>query len=230
MSRMENLAAERLHLVRERMASACARASRSPHEVTLLAVTKTRTESELREVYGLGLRAFGENRVPEAVEKQTRLPNDIEWHMIGHLQSNKAKDCGRFHWLHSLDKAETAAAVNKVFALERRLNVLLEVNGGEDAKHGVRDLDALRRLADAVVGMPHLRLRGLMTMAPFSPDERVVRPCFVKVRQWAETMQSEHPEQDWSTLSMGMTNDLEWAIEEGSTLVRIGTALFEGFR
>jgi hypothetical protein len=228
---MHTPASVRLEAVLDRMGRACARASRPTDSVRLLAVTKTRPDQDLQELYALGLRAFGENRVVEAVGKQSRLPDDVEWHMIGHLQSNKAKDCLGFSWLHSIDKLETAKALDKVFARAGRpLNVLLEVNGGEDAKDGVRDLDALRRLAEGVAGLTSLRLRGLMTMAPFTPDETLIRPCFVRTRTWAQTLAEEFPEQDWSTLSMGMTNDLEWAIEEGSTLIRIGTALFEGFR
>ena len=224
--------AERLEAVRSRMAGACARAGRSLDSVQLLAVTKTRPDGELLQGYNLGLRTFGENRVAEAVGKQSRLPEDIEWHMIGHLQSNKAKDSLGFSWLHSLDTIDTAQALEKVFSRAgKTLNVLFEANtGGEDSKAGLRDLEGLFRLVRAVVPLPHLKIRGLMTMAPFTPDESVVRPCFVRLRSWAESLSQAFPDQDWSTLSMGMTNDFEWAIEEGSTLVRVGTALFEGFR
>ena len=232
MPSMLTSASDRLRLVQDRLAQACARASRSVDSVRLLAVTKTRADHQLEEIHALGLRVFGENRVAEAVGKQARLPADIEWHMVGHLQSNKAKDCLGFSWLHSLDRVETARALEKAFiAAGRTLNVLLEVNtGGEEAKEGVRDLASLQRLAETVVELPHLKLRGLMTMAPFSPEETIVRPCFVRLRTWAEALSRSFPDQDWSTLSMGMTNDFEWAVEEGSTLVRIGTALFEGFR
>lgn len=224
-------AVDRLNVVQDRIAEACARASRPIDAVRLLAVTKTRTDQEIQEIYDLGLRAFGENRVTEALGKQSVFP-EVEWHMVGHLQSNKAKDCLGFQWLHSLDKADTARALEKSFgSTPRRLNVLLEVNtGGEDAKAGVRTWDDLVRLVDSVAGLPHLTIRGLMTMAPFSLDERIVRPCFTRLRTWAEKLAHAFPDHDWSTLSMGMTNDLHWAIAEGSTLVRIGTALFEGFR
>ncbi len=227
-----SLHAGRLETVRNRLALACGRARRPADAVKLLAVTKTRPDSDLHDIYRLGLRAFGENRVPEAVGKQARLPRDIEWHMIGHLQSNKAKDCLGFTWLQSLDKLDTALALEKVFSKAgQTLQVLLEANtGGEDQKDGVRDLDGLRRLAEGLAEFPHLRVRGLMTMAPFSPDEAVVRPCFVRLRTWRDLLAEEFPNHGWDTLSMGMTNDFEWAVEEGSTLVRIGTALFEGFR
>lgn len=229
---MQTPFADRLRAVQERIAQACAASRRTPGSIKLLAVTKTRPDADLFDAYHQGLRSFGENRVPEAVGKQSRLPADVEWHMIGHLQSNKAKDCLGFSWLHSLDKVDTAKALEKAFAAGgRTLNVLLEANtGGEEAKDGVRDLDGLRRLAEAVSAFPHLRIGGLMTMAPFSPDESVVRPCFVRLRTWRDALAADFPDQDWSVLSMGMTNDLTWAIEEGSTLVRIGTALFEGFR
>jgi pyridoxal phosphate enzyme (YggS family) len=221
--------AERLTSVNERIADACARSGR-PKDVQLLAVTKTRTADEVRELYGLGLRAFGENRVAEAVGKQELIPPDAEWHMIGHLQSNKAKDCQKFSWVHSIDKVGTAMALDAV-RHGSVLHVLLEANtGGEEAKDGARDLDGLRRLTEAIAPLKNLRIRGLMTMAPFSPEESIVRPCFAKLRTWRDVLAREFPDQDWSTLSMGMTNDFEWAIAEGSTLVRIGTALFEGFR
>jgi pyridoxal phosphate enzyme (YggS family) len=183
-------------------------------------------------LYDLGLRAFGENRVSEAVVKQTELPADIEWHMIGHLQSNKAKECLRFAWLHSLDRIETARALEKVFSRSGlTLRVLLEANtGGETTKGGVLDLDGLKRLTEEVASLVHLKVQGLMTMAPFSQEETVVRPCFSRLREWRDKLAGTFPEEDWTTLSMGMSNDFEWAIEEGSTLVRIGTALFEGLR
>jgi pyridoxal phosphate enzyme (YggS family) len=221
-------ASARLSRVRDRIGDASRRAGRST-DVRLLAVTKTRTPAQIRELYDLGLRAFGENRVAEATGKQSELPADIEWHMIGHVQSNKAKSCSGFGWVHSVDKAETAQALAKT----RRgtLNVLLEANtGGEDAKDGVRGLDGLMRLAEALVPLEGLVIRGLMTMAPFSPDETIVRPCFVRLREWRDALARTFPAQDWSTLSMGMSNDFEWAIAEGSTLVRIGTALFEDGR
>ncbi len=223
---------DRLRAVKERLAGACQKASRPVESVKLLAVTKTRSPAELAEIYSLGLRAFGENRVGEAVVKQAQVAKDVEWHMIGHLQSNKAKECLGFSWLHSLDRLETAKALNKVFAGDGQvLRVLLEANtGGEETKDGLRDFDSLARLAEAVSGLSHLRLQGLMTMAPFSPDEGLVRPCFSRLRESRDRLAALFPEQDWSTLSMGMTNDFEWAILEGSTLVRIGTALFEGFR
>ena len=191
-----------------------------------------RSSEEVQVFYDLGLRAFGENRVAEATSKQAILPLDSEWHMIGNLQSNKAKECLGFSWLHSLHKPQTAVALEKAFATaDKTLNVLLEANtGGESLKDGVHGLDELKRLAEIVCSLPHLKLRGLMTMAPFSPEEAVVRPCFSKLRSWRDALAVVFPEQDWSSLSMGMTNDLEWAIEEGSTIVRIGTALFEGFR
>ena len=225
-------AAARLAAVQSRLSQACQRAGRSPSTVRLLAVTKTRTEDEIEGLYRMGLRCFGENRVTEALGKQSHLSADIEWHMIGHLQSNKAKDCLGFSWLHSLDRLETARALDKVFAKAgRRLSVLLEANtGGEATKDGVKDLDALKHLTQEITSLTHLDIRGLMTMAPFSPDESVVRPCFVRLRSWRDSLAQEFPDQDWQTLSMGMTNDFEWAVEEGSTLVRIGTALFEGFR
>lgn len=223
---------QRLALVRSRMAEACARAHRTEDSVRLLAVTKQRPLADLAEAHRAGLRMFGENRVAEALEKQAAF-SDVEWHMIGHLQTNKAKDCLGFTWLHSLDRPEAAAALEKAFAKAgTSLQVLLEANtGGEDQKDGCPDVDSLARLAEFVSSQcPHLAVRGLMTMAPFSPDEAVVRPCFVRLRTWRDQLAQRFPDQRWDELSMGMTNDLGWAIEEGATIVRVGTALFEGFR
>ena len=229
---MPTNASDRLKSVRDRLALSCQRASRPIESVNLLAVTKTRSETEIMELYSLGLRNFGENRVAEAVKKQNSLPGDIEWHMIGHLQSNKAKECLGFSLLHSLDKIETARSIEKAFSQAgQTLRVLLEANtGGEDAKDGVTDIDGLLRLAESIAGLPHLKIQGLMTMAPFSQDENLVRPCFSRLREWRDVLASSFPGEQWATLSMGMTNDFEWAVAEGSTLVRIGTALFEGFR
>ena len=229
---LPSTAADRLAAVRDGLGRACALADRPISDVQLLAVTKTRPAAAVQELYDLGLRAFGENRVSEAAGKQPQLPSDSQWHMIGHLQSNKARDCLGFSWVHSLDRVETAGALEKVFARAGRvLNVLLEANtGGEDAKDGVRSLEELKRLAEQTAAFPHLKIRGLMTMAPFSPDEKVVRPCFERLRTWRDALERDLPALDWSTLSMGMTNDYAWAVAEGSTLVRIGTALFEGFR
>lgn len=223
---------DRLAQIRERMTSASERSGRSPSSVSLLTVTKMRSDEEIGAAYQLGLRSFGENRVPELVRKRAQFPSDIEWHLIGHLQSNKAKDCAGLHCIHSIDKPETALALEKVLAkVDRRINVLIEANtGGEDQKDGARSLGEVERIAETILGCSHLALRGLMTMAPFSADERIVRPCFTKLKSWETQLISSLPAADWGILSMGMTNDFEWAIEEGSTLVRIGTALFEGSR
>jgi len=222
-------AKDRVELILERIAASAARSGRHSEDVQLLAVTKMRPIPSLQELYDLGLRQFGENRVAEAKEKQAVLPNDISWHMIGSLQSNKTSQCTGFTMVHSLDRLSVAAGLEKAWGLRSKvLDVLLEIKtSDESTKSGIETWYQACALIDAVAAMPHLRLKGLMTMAPFSPLESTVRPCFSALRGWQTRLQSHFSAIDWGVLSMGMSNDFEWAIAEGSTLVRIGTALFQ---
>jgi pyridoxal phosphate enzyme (YggS family) len=198
-----------------------------PRNVTLLAVSKTRSPAEIAELAAAGQRAFGENYVQEALPKIAALhPLGLEWHLIGHLQSNKADAAARaFDWVQSVDRAKLA----KVLARHRPhdlppLNVLLQVNIDDEAsKHGCRpaDLDAL---ADAVAAEPRLRLRGLMAIPAPDPDIDARRRAFRAMRGLFDALRARHPGMD--TLSMGMSEDFVPAIEEGATMVRIGSALF----
>ena len=217
--------------VRRRMAAACARAGRDPSEVRLVAVTKTVTADAARALVGLGVQDLGENRVQEAARKQESLADlDIRWHMIGHLQTNKARDAVRmFDLIHSADSERLAAALDRRAPEGHEVPVLVQVNvSGEESKFGVSAtvaIDELRRIAD----LPAIRVQGLMTMAPFVDDAEQVRPVFVRLRRLAaEVTTLGMPRVEMKHLSMGMTQDFEVAIEEGATLVRIGTALFRG--
>nr|WP_290669812.1 YggS family pyridoxal phosphate-dependent enzyme [Ardenticatena sp.] len=226
-----------LQTVQNRIADAAARAGRSPDEMTLVAVTKTHPPEVVRLVYDLGVRDVGENRVHEALDKQTALAelSDLRWHMIGHVQSRKVRDVvGRFVLIHSLDSLKRARRYQRM--AERlgveQVNVLLEVNvSGEASKYGfpaVRESDVLA-LEDAVAQMltlPALRIHGLMTMAPFVPDVESIRPVFRATRRLRDRLAHRFPRVNWDVLSMGMSNDYEVAIEEGATMVRIGTAIF----
>jgi pyridoxal phosphate enzyme (YggS family) len=204
--------------VLERIARACQRAGRDPGEVRLVAVTKGRTVEEIREkVLRYGAFPLGESRVQEALKKMEVL--QAEWHLIGPLQRNKAKFAPRFHLIHSLDSLRLAEALEGVGAKAGvRLKVLVEVNlSREPQKHGFLE-EALPEALARVREMPHLEVLGLMTVPPMGP-EAVVRPIFRRLSQLADRFGL--PER-----SMGMSEDYEWAVEEGATMVRVGRALF----
>lgn len=221
--------ANHLHEVRERIAHAAAAAQRSADSVTLLAVSKTFPASDVRAVFNAGQRAFGENYVQEAIAKIAELADlrqQIEWHFIGPLQSNKTKVVAEnVDWVHSVDRLKIAERLN-----EQRpenlapLNVCLQVNvSGEASKSGVAPAEA-RALAHRIVALPRLRLRGLMAIpeAAASLDEQ--RAPHRRLRELMDTLRADGLDLD--TLSIGMSGDLEAAVMEGATMVRIGTAIF----
>ena len=218
---------DRLDKLRERIALSAVRSGRRPEDITLLAVTKTLPVETLQAAYQAGLRIFGENRVQEALEKIGILPNDISWHLIGRLQTNKInKIMGKFSLIHSVDSLELARALSARLEGSSQ-DVLLEVNSsGESSKAGVAP-ETGEWVAEKIAALPGLRLRGLMTVGPLSPETDGPRRAFrglkvlfdgIRRKEWAGP--------SFTVLSMGMSGDFEAAIEEGSTLVRIGTALF----
>jgi pyridoxal phosphate enzyme (YggS family) len=218
MKKMENLA-RNLAAVHDRIARAADRAKRDPAGILLLAVTKVFPAAVIRAAYDLGLREFGENYIQEFETKSpevSALP-DARFHFIGHLQSNKsARAVDLFQVIQTVDSPKLAKRLD---ASARPLDVMLEVKlGGEDAKSGVEP-EALPALIDAVRACPNLRLRGLMTMPPWSENPEAPRPIFRRLAELAR-------QHGLNELSMGMSHDLETAIEEGSTCVRVGTALF----
>lgn len=220
---------ENIVRVRERMAAACARTGRRPEDVRLVAVSKTIPAERIRQAYEAGLRDFGENRVQEAEAKRPALANlDITWHLVGHLQTNKARAARElFQYIQSVDSLRLAERLNRVALPGQRLPVLLEVNlGNEPTKSGAREEEVLR-LAEGVSLLPTLELRGLMVVPPFFDDPEGARPFFRRLRELAELIQSRNlPGVSMRELSMGMSHDFEVAIEEGATMVRIGTAIF----
>lgn len=223
--------ADRLARVRARIDAACGRAGRDPSAVTLLAVSKTFPLTALREAVDAGLTRFGESRVQEALPKMAAMGPGIAWDFVGHLQRNKAaKAVGAFGLIHSVDSADLGARLERL-AAERDVvqDVLVEVNlGGEAAKHGVAPAEAAALVAQLAL-LPRLRVRGLMGMAPYATDPEAARPHFRRLAALArEIGQKAGGGVTMDTLSMGMSGDFEVAIEEGSTLVRIGTALFGG--
>ena len=217
--------ADRVREVRERIDAAVKRGGHG-QSVTIVAVTKTHGPEALQAAWDAGLRDVGENRVQEALEKMDVLQLPLRWHLIGHLQRNKVKHLTRFHLLHSLDRPQIADAVEAHGAATSHVvDALLQVNvAGEESKGGY---DPAAGSADAarLRAMPHLRLRGVMTMAPFDADERVLRRVFRGARETRDAL-SAAGHADAVELSMGMSGDYEVAVEEGATIVRIGTVLF----
>jgi len=225
---VSNLAA-----IHERLARAARRVGRNPDEIKLMAVTKTFPAEQIVEAYAAGQRLFGENRVQEFAEKVGRLAQlrDAEFHMIGHLQSNKATKAAEvFHAIDSLDSVKLAQRLNaSAEKLGKKLDVLIEINaGGEAAKSGIApeslELEAI--LADTPE-WPSLRLRGLMTVPPFTEDPEGARPYFRQLRELRDRLAARNLlAVSLDMLSMGMSHDFEVAVEEGSTCVRLGTAIF----
>ena len=227
--------AQNLAQVRERITIAASRGGRNPQDIVLMAVSKTFPPERIREAYDAGLRLFGENRVQEFAGKAEALRDlhDAEWHLIGHLQTNKAaKAAELFAAVDSVDSLRLAQKLNtSAQQLGKKLVVLIEINvGGEAAKSGLppgsQDLEEILLAAPELT---HLEVRGLMTVPPFTDNPQQARPYFRKLRELRDQIAARRlPLVDVSTLSMGMSHDFEVAIEEGSTCVRVGTAIFGG--
>jgi len=226
---METDIAANIEKIRQRIAAACVRCGREPHSVALMAVTKTVPAERILQAVDAGITLLGENYVQEAREKQELLGGRACMHLIGHLQTNKAKYAVRlFDCVHSVDRLELAQELNKrAKAVNRTLDILIEVNvSGEQTKNGVSPAQA-RELIGRVAGLENLSVRGLMTMAPYSDDPETSRPYFQALRQLRDDIAREEiPRVQMAELSMGMTDDFEVAVEEGSTIVRIGRAIF----
>jgi PLP dependent protein len=221
--------AARLARVRGEIAEACARAGRRPEEIVLVGASKTQPPELLRAAWEAGLEVFGENRVQEALAKSRELPADIEWHLIGPLQSNKVRPAlDLFAAIHSIDRPKIAEAVDREAGERgRRLPVFLEVNlGSEETKHGF-PAESLAESVCPLADLAHIQIVGLMAIPPQAPDAEGSRPWFRRLRELRDAL-AERPE--WSgfpgRLSMGMSHDFAVAIEEGATHVRVGTALF----
>ena len=218
---------ERLARVRQRIHDAAVACARDPGDIALLAVSKTKPASDVRAAYAAGQRLFGENYLQDAVAKIAELDDcSIEWHFIGRIQGNKAGDISRhFAWVHGLDKLRHAELLDRHRpAGLPPLQVCLQVNLSAESSKGGVDATAVQGLAEAVVRLPRLRLRGLMTMPdPHAPAERQ-RADFARLRELRDELNAAGLDLD--TLSMGMSGDMEAAIAEGSTMVRIGTDIF----
>lgn len=218
---------QRVGALQQRIAAACVAAGRAPSEVTLLPVTKTHPPAAAEFAARYGLPAVGENRVQEGVEKRLQVAAPLRWELIGHLQSNKARlAAAYFDRIQSVDSTKLLTVLDRnAGELGRKLAVLLEINAGEDpAKFGAAP-DEASALLEAALKLPHLQVDGLMTIAPLSDDPTVARRCFARLRELRDELAARLsvplPE-----LSMGMSGDFEAAIAEGSTQVRVGTALY----
>lgn len=220
---------DRLEEVEERIQEACTRAGRDRNEVTLIAVSKTKPAEVLKEAYDLGIRVFGENKVQELTEKYEVLPKDIRWHMIGHLQTNKVKYIAdKVELIHSVDSLKLAETIEKEAAKRNRtIDILVEVNvAEEESKFGLK-VEEVIPFIEKVAGFSHINVRGLMTIAPFVENPEKNRSVFADLRKLSVDITEKNIDNvNVSILSMGMTNDYEVAIEEGATMVRVGTGIF----
>lgn len=220
---------ENLLTVENKVAEACKRAGRDRSEVTLIAVSKTKPVEMLREIYAEGIRDFGENKVQEMCEKMDQMPADIKWHMIGHLQRNKVKYIvGRTELIHSVDTYRLAEEIN-IHAKKKNITVpiLVEVNiANEESKFGISAEETILLVED-ISKLENVRIKGLMTIAPYVVDAEENRLYFRKIKQLSVDITNKNIDNvSMEILSMGMTGDYEAAIEEGATMVRVGTGIF----
>jgi PLP dependent protein len=225
--------AENVDEMRKRIAASAHRAERDPERITLMGVSKTFPPESIREAYAAGVRVFGENRVQEFTGKAAALRDlqEADWHMIGHLQSNKTgAAAGAFAAIDSIDSLKLAEKLNaSAEKLGKKMRVLIEINvGGESAKSGLApNSEELAELLSAAPRLGQLEFHGLMTIPPFTEDPQQARPCFRKLRALRDQIAARHlPAVFMDVLSMGMSHDFEVAIEEGATCVRVGTAIF----
>ena len=220
---------ENLENVLKNIADSEERSGRKKGDVTLIAVSKTKPVEMIKEVYDLGVRDFGENRVQELTEKYDKLPSDIRWHLIGHLQTNKVKYIiDKAYMIHSVDSLKLANEISRE-AVKHSVtaNILIEVNvSGEESKFGVSPED-LEDLIRKISVLPAIRIRGLMTVAPYVVDSEENRQFFIKMKQFAVDITRKNIDNvNMDCLSMGMSGDYTVAVEEGATFVRVGTSIF----
>lgn len=215
--------------VQKKIEDVCRRCGRKREEVTLIAVSKTKPEQSVRELYDMGERNFGENKVQELTGKYENLPKDIRWHMIGHLQRNKVRYIvDKAVLIHSVDSFRLAETISREAQKHRcTAHILLEVNvAQEESKFGM-SVDEAPELAAQIAELPNIQIEGLMTIAPFVENPEENRPVFQKLRNLSVDIREKNINNvNMAVLSMGMTNDYEIAIEEGATMIRVGTAIF----
>lgn len=220
---------ENLEQVRKNIDEACRMAGRDPKEVTLIAVSKTKPVSMLKEAYDAGARCFGENKVQEIMDKYPQLPEDIQWHMIGHLQRNKVKYIvDKVSMIHSVDSLRLAQTIEQEAAKHNVcVPVLLEVNvAQEESKFGLK-MDEVLPLIETIADFPHIKVQGLMTIAPYVENAEDNRDFFRQLKKLSVDIEAKNINNvSMSVLSMGMTGDYQVAVQEGATMVRVGTGIF----
>ena len=222
---------DNLALVQQQITQAAIQSGRTPEEIQLIAVSKTKPVELIKEALAAKQTAFGENRIQEAHGKIEMLSNspEIEWHLIGHLQKNKVKFCpGNFQWIHSVESVELANKLEARCALtNKNINVLIQVNlSREKSKSGLQKWDDILRVAESISAGQWLKFRGLMTIPAPNFGELKTRKIYEQIRKWRDKLQHELDSAEITELSMGMTADYHWAIQEGATMIRVGTAIF----
>ena len=221
--------ATNLQEVENKITEACKKANRSREDITLIAVSKTKPVSMLQDVYDLGIRDFGENKVQELADKSPTLPDDIRWHMIGHLQRNKVKQViDKAVLIHSVDSVRLAETIEAEAAKKGIIvHILLEVNvAEEESKFGLK-VDEVLPAIEQIAAMTHIRIEGLMTIAPFVENPEENRTVFARLQKLSVDIAKKNIDNvSVNILSMGMTNDYQVAIEEGATMIRVGTGIF----
>ncbi len=220
---------ENIRIVKKNIEMACERSGRTVSDVTLIAVSKTKPVSDIQEAYDAGTIDFGENKVQELTDKYPVLPKDIKWHLIGHLQTNKVKYIvDKVHLIHSVDSVKLASQIEKECEKKNiHMDILMEVNvAEEDTKFGLK-YDETINVIKEISHFSHVHIKGLMTIAPFTENPEDNRIYFKKLKQLSDEISALQIENvKMKELSMGMTGDYEVAVEEGATLVRVGTGIF----
>ena len=222
---------DNIAIVQQQLKQAAIQSGRTPEDIRLIAVSKTKSTEMILKALAAGQIAFGENRVQEALGKIEALTENplVEWHLIGHLQKNKVKFCpGKFQWIHTLDSTELAEKLEarSAFAL-KKINVLLQVNlSREITKSGLHDWEDILQVSETILSGKWLKLRGLMTIPAPNIGETSTRKIYEKLRVWRDKLQQELDSAEITELSMGMTADFHWAIQEGATMIRVGSAIF----
>ena len=222
---------ENLAIVRQRLKQAAIQSGRTPEDIRLIAVSKTKPVEMIRDALSVKQTAFGENRVQEALEKIEALTDnpELEWHLIGHLQKNKVKFCpGNFKWIHSVDSIELAEKLEARCAFaQKKINVLIQVNlSHERSKSGIQEWGDILQVAETLNLGHWLKFRGLMIIPAPNLGERKTRKVYEKLRNWQDKITPALNGSDFTDLSMGMTADFNWAIMEGATMIRVGSAIF----
>ncbi len=222
---------DNIAIVQQQLKQAAIQSGRTQEDIRLIAVSKTKSSEMILQALAAGQISFGENRVQEALGKIEALTENplVEWHLIGHLQKNKVKFCpGKFQWIHTLDSTELAEKLEARSAFaQKKINVLLQVNlSREITKSGLHDWEDILQVSETILSGKWLKLRGLMTIPAPNIGETPTRKIYEKLRVWRDKLQQELDSAEITELSMGMTADFHWAIQEGATMIRVGSAIF----